>query len=85
MTIHPECQSDPSQCRIRSLGMQMATQIGWTPVYDGRGVMTNNDPNTYVTERVWDVCGARWAEERTGDDVVMKSLTAPGKGGAENG
>jgi hypothetical protein len=79
MPTHPDCQSDPSQCRIRELGMMVATEIEWTPIYDGHGAMTNVDPNTYVTERACDMCGANWFEARTGSDVVVTSKVTPGQ------
>jgi hypothetical protein len=74
---HPDCAGDPADCRVRTLGTKMTTAIDWTPVYDGHGVMTNNDPNTYATEKICDTCSAEWAEERTGSELVVVTITAP--------
>lgn len=57
--------------------MSIVTQIDWHPVYDGHGVMTNADPNTYRTELACDVCGGAWAEIRTGTETETETLKAP--------
>ena len=77
MPTHPECPMDPSMCRIRQVGMSMVTQIDWHPVYDGHGVMTNVDPNTYRTEFACGVCMGEWAEVRTGTEVATETVKAP--------
>ena len=74
---HPECPSDPADCRIRMVGARMATAMDWTPVYDGNGVMLNSDPNTYTNDFACDACGGEWTEERTGGDTVVTTKTAP--------
>jgi len=77
MPTHPDCPMDPSECRIRQVSVTMATQIDWRPVYDGHGVMTNVDPNTYRTELACDVCGGEWAEMRTGTEMETETVKAP--------
>lgn len=53
----------------------MTTEIQWTPVYDGHGMMTNSDPNTYETNKSCDVCGMVWVERNTDGQVEFDTKT----------
>ena len=56
---HPDCEKDPSECRVaeRSRG---TTMMGWAPVYDGNGRLTNSDPNTTRCRRDCSTCDRTW-------------------------
>jgi hypothetical protein len=80
---HPECSGDPADCRVRTVSTVLTT-VAWEPVYDGNGVLTNKDPNTFTSEKVCDTCGAHWTEMRGAmetdapEGLQIETLTAPG-------
>jgi hypothetical protein len=56
---HPSCNRPPAQCRVTRKHW-IATQIDWTPLYDGEGVMINIDPNRFINEMSCATCAHVW-------------------------
>lgn len=75
---HPECPYGPEVCRVY-LVSHTATQIAWTPVFDGNGTMLNSDPNTFVDQYACEMCDGAWSQTRTGDEVAQHVSKAPAK------
>jgi hypothetical protein len=80
---HPDCPGDAAECRIAVVS-QVMTQLAWTPVHDGNGVMTNSDPNTFSTTKRCDTCGAEWVEHRNAASSTVDDIeTTVPPGGAK--
>ena len=69
---HPNCDRDPSECRLQSGGMS-STCMGWSPVYDGNGkLVASDDPNVYTTQFSCGTCGRSWSESRRYGKTTVK-------------
>lgn len=74
MMPHPDCPhaDDPSHCRLSTRHWVQQPAIEWEPVYDGRGMLTNSDPNTFIHEFTCATCERTWRTETTEGRVVVR-------------
>jgi hypothetical protein len=64
----PDCTRDSTQCRVTRISRIQQPQIAWTPVFDGNGVQTNADPNTFIVAFSCSTCGMEWETQSKADD-----------------
>lgn len=72
---HPDCERDPSECRITYGSALMGEPIEWTPVYDGNGTLVNSDPNVMVRTASCSVCGQTWTITTDEDGSTVGART----------
>lgn len=75
MTRAHDCPFHPRACRVTVIAHPHIDLIGWTPVYDGTGVMVNADPNATIHEYDCTVCGRQWlARTQYGQTEIFRTV-----------